>query len=271
MNLAKTDEANASAVAVVVPAFNEETDIAESLAALRAQRFDTVLQRRILHGFRIVVVDNNSTDRTAEIVRAAAAEPGVPIDLIAETEPGTGCAVDTGFRHAIATGATFIARTDADTVPAPDWLATLIEPLMHGKRLVGGRVRARADGSRDAVLFNAVGHLWRIGHVVSWWRTRREPEEKRRSFAVVGNNMAIDAEMYEQSGGFPRTSIAEADEDAVLQGRVRAITGAAGIALCKNAIVQTSLRRLHEYGTRDFVAWYRSDDRTGLGHDTDVR
>ena len=136
---------------------------------------------------------------------------------------------------------------------------------------MGGRVRARADGSRDAKLFNLAGHLWRVGHAASWWRTRKQPDELRRSFAVVGNNMAVDAEMYQLSGGFPRTRIDEADEDAVLQRRVRAITGARGIALQKKAVVHTSLRRLAAYGTRDYVAWYRSDDRAALGRDTDIR
>ncbi|AZG47375.1 glycosyltransferase [Gordonia insulae] len=259
------------AVAVVVPAFNEENYIGATLDALREQEFDDVVHREVLCGFRVIVVDNNSTDRTAEIVRTVGARSPVPIEVIDETEAGTGCAADTGFRHAIDAGAVYVARTDADTVPASDWLANLLVPLLAGKRLVGGRVRARTEQGASARVFNAAGHLWRLGHAAEWWRTRHEPDELRRSFAVVGNNLAIDAEMYEQCGGFPRTAIGEADEDQVLQQRVRAIAGARAITLRKQAIVHTSLRRLEAYGTTGFVNWYRSDDRSALGRQADVR
>ncbi len=261
----------APAVAVVIPAFNEQREIAATLHALRAQSFDDLFHREVLHGFRIVVVDNNSTDDTARIVGEIAAEPGVPIELISEPEPGTGCAVDTGFRHAIDTGAIYIARTDADTLPAADWLANLLIPLMNGQRLVGGRVLARNDAGMTSTLFNLAGKLWRVGHAVNWWKTRKEPDDRRRSFAVVGNNMAIDAEMYRLSGGFPRSRIDELDEDAVLQRRVRAITGKRGIALRKQAVVRTSMRRLSEYGAQGYVEWYRSEDRGALGRDVDIR
>ncbi|ROZ98060.1 glycosyltransferase family 2 protein [Gordonia sp. OPL2] len=259
------------AVAVVIPAFDEATYIADTLAALQAQTFDDVVHRRVLHGFRIIVVDNNSTDGTADVVRRVASSSSVPIEVISETEPGTGCAADTGFRHAIATGAIYIARTDADTLPAPDWLSNVVAPLLDGKRLVGGRVRARSEQGTSAAMFNAVGHLWRVGHAVEWWRTRSQPDELRRSFAVVGNNLAVDAEMYERCGGFPRTSIGDVDEDQVLQQRVRAVAGARGIALRKQAVVYTSLRRLEAYGTKGFVEWYRSDDRSTIDRDADVR
>jgi glycosyltransferase involved in cell wall biosynthesis len=259
------------AVAVVVPAFDEAAYIAETLAALQVQMFGDVVHREVLHGFRIIVVDNNSTDETADIVRRTAASSSVPIELITETEPGTGCAADTGFRHAIALGAIYIARTDADTLPAPDWLSNLLVPLLEGKRLVGGRVRARSEQGTSAAVFNAVGHLWRVGHAVEWWRTRSQPDALRRSFAVVGNNLAVDAEMYQRCGGFPRTSIGDVDEDQVLQQRVRAVTGGRGIALRKQAVVRTSLRRLEAYGTKDFVEWYRSDDRSTIDRDADIR
>ncbi|MFW0786526.1 glycosyltransferase family 2 protein [Gordonia sp. CPCC 206044] len=259
-------------VAVVIPAFNEEKYISETLAAVCGQCFDDVVHRDVLNGYRIIVCDNNSTDRTAEIVREfASAEPSVPIELVTEKQAGTGCAADTACRHAIDTGAVYLARTDADTLPTANWLAALLVPLLGGKRLVGGRVLARPEAGSSATLFNLAGRLWRLGHAAQWWRTRSESDERRRSFAVVGNNLAIDAEMYECSGGFPRTSIGEADEDAILQQRVRALTGARGIALSKRAVVHTSLRRLTAYGVADYVNWYRSDDRSAVTHDADVR
>lgn len=260
------------AVAVVVPAHNEERLITDTLRALDRQRFSSVVHRHVLHGYRVIVVDNASTDGTADVVRSFIdAGTSVPMELVSEPEKGTGCAADTGVRRAIHLGASFVARTDADTLPAPDWLANIVAPLLDGYRLVGGRVQARSDGGTSATVFNAVGALWRVGHAVEWARTRRAAPHERRSFAVVGNNMAIDAEMYEQSGGFPRTRIEDAHEDEVLHQRVRALVGGDGIALATRAVVRTSLRRLDEYGTRDFVSWYSSagDDRPD--RDADIR
>lgn len=260
------------AVAVIVPAFNEERLIIDTLQALQDQEFTSPLHRDILGGFRIVVVDNNSTDSTAELVREfIAAGTRFPTELISETEKGSGCAADTGARRAIAAGARFIARTDADSHPSPDWLATLLVPLFGGKRLVGGRVKARDDEDVSPLLFNAVGKLWRVGHAIEYLRTVRGPAPARRSFAVVGNNMAIDAEMYDAAGGFPRTRMEDVDDDSVLQRRVRGLVGARGIALAKNAVVYTSQRRQQAFGLSGIIEWYTTKDRSATNLEADVR
>ncbi|WP_267617812.1 glycosyltransferase family 2 protein [Gordonia bronchialis] len=266
------DGTKQSRVAVVVPAFNEARLILGTLKSLQEQRFDGVFHQDVLGGFRIIVVDNGSTDNTVGLVEEfIASKPPVPVELIAEAEKGTGCACDTGFRHAIDSGALYVARTDADALPDGDWLSEILAPLVAGRRLVGGRVRARLDEGFRSTVFNAVGVLWRVGHVIDWFRTRNEPDSERRSFAVCGNNMAIDSEMYIESGGFPRGAIERVDEDHVLQTRVRAITGAAGIGLAKNAVVYMSLRRLNAYGVRDFHSWYNDTDRRASGRAADIR
>lgn len=85
------------------------------------------------------------------------------------------------------------------------------------------------------------------------WSTCGPPADRpppRRSYAVVGNNMAIDVEMYLESGGFPRTRMEDVDDDTVLQSRVRSLVGPKGIALQKNALVYTSQRRQQASGSR---------------------
>ena len=95
-----------SAMWVIVPAYNEAARIGATLAALAAQTD---------RDFTLLVVDNGSTDGTAEIARAAGAE------ILVERDKGVGCAVDTGFRYAISHGAVYLARTDADCLPRPGW------------------------------------------------------------------------------------------------------------------------------------------------------
>src|SRR5213596_3043370 len=83
----------------IVPAFNEEGSIARVIEEIRA--YDPEL--------RIVVVDDGSTDRTAEAARAADAMVlRLPFNL------GIGGAVQTGLRYAHENGFEFAVRVDGD-------------------------------------------------------------------------------------------------------------------------------------------------------------
>lgn len=138
-------------LAVIVPAFNEAASIGATLAALAAQS-DT--------GFRLVVVDNASTDDTALVVSRFAATAPFPVDLVTEPSPGAGTAADTGFRHAIATGATMLARTDADCRPAADWVATARAYLEGGADMV---LRPQRPPPRRAAVLDGACRLPRRG------------------------------------------------------------------------------------------------------------
>ncbi|MFI9508046.1 glycosyltransferase [Nocardia sp. NPDC052566] len=98
-------------LSVVIPVLNEENSITATLARLVVQ--DAIDE--------IVVVDNGSTDATAQLVKEyAVTQP--KIVLIDEPRRGIARARNTGFDHA--TG-DFIARTDADTRVAADWSAVI--------------------------------------------------------------------------------------------------------------------------------------------------
>ena len=90
---------------VIIPAYQEEARIDGALRALAAQHD---------RDFTLLVADNGSTDATVATVRAFAAHAPFPVHVLTEPQKGVGCAVDTAFHHAIAHGATLLARTDAD-------------------------------------------------------------------------------------------------------------------------------------------------------------
>ncbi|WP_344998381.1 glycosyltransferase family 2 protein [Tsukamurella soli] len=99
-------------VSVVVPAYNEEDCIEDCILRLLGQG-ECVRE--------IIVVDNNSADKTAEIVRRlVAADPRVV--LIAESRQGAAFARSTGFDQA---RCDIIARVDADSVVGPGWAGAL--------------------------------------------------------------------------------------------------------------------------------------------------
>jgi GT2 family glycosyltransferase len=101
-------------VTAVVVTYNRRALLAECLAALRAQ---------IRPVERILVVDNASTDGTAEWVRSAHPE----VDLLAlEVNAGGAGGFHAGMDRAHADGAEWLWLMDDDTVPRPDALAELL-------------------------------------------------------------------------------------------------------------------------------------------------
>ncbi|GAA2344317.1 glycosyltransferase family 2 protein [Dactylosporangium salmoneum] len=228
---------------VVIPAYNEAPGIAATLDALAAQDDPD---------FTVVVVDNNSTDGTADVVRAHAATAHV----IGETRKGTGAAADTGMRFAIAHGATHLARTDADCLPDPDWTARIRAAFGDGLELVAGRLLPRTDegplpGRYRWLLPTAV-------EVAAWFGKfrpgNRDPAYLGPYVMAPGCNMAIAAGLYERAGGFPRTAIEELHEDRALVNAVRRLTPAYGLR--RDVTVRGSTRRVRAWGLRRTLAWY---------------
>ncbi|MFF0573094.1 glycosyltransferase [Streptosporangium saharense] len=226
---------------VVVPAYNEARGIEATLRALDAQDD---------RDFTLVVVDNASTDGTAEIVRRHG------VQVVTEPQKGTGAASDTGVRHAIANGATHIARTDADCLPRADWVRGVRRAFGDGLEMVGGRLLPRTDEfplkfwERRFIPFV-------VDVAATFGRFRpgnRSPEYVGPYVMMPGCAMAITASLYERAGGFPRTAIEEVHEDRALVNRVRRITSAYGSR--RDVVVYGSVRRLRAYGLAGTLAWY---------------
>jgi len=95
-------------ISLVIPVYNEERHLQNCLEAVRRQR-------QPFH--EIIVVDNNSSDATAAIIRQFP-----EIKLLHEAKQGVVHARTTGFNAA--TGE-IIARIDGDTIVPPDWSSTL--------------------------------------------------------------------------------------------------------------------------------------------------
>jgi glycosyltransferase involved in cell wall biosynthesis len=232
---------------VVVPFFNEEKGIRPTLDSLAAQTD---------RAFSLVLVDNASTDGTCAVIRDwQARTPDLAVTIIGESQRGTGAASDTGFRYAIAAGARVIARTDADCVPAPDWVARLKACFTaDGLEFVAGGIRPRRDeipiGPADLLIMHVL-----IRVAAAYGRVARRGREFKYPYILVaGNNMAITADLYVRAGGFPRTTIAEEHEDKVLSERVRRIT--ARVRLREDIVVYNSVRRAKRYGYWNTLLWY---------------
>ena len=239
---------------VIVPACNEAARIGGTLRALAAQTD---------RDYSLVVVDNGSDDDTCRIVAGFAASAPFAVHLIAEPEQGIGYAVDTGFRYAIDHRARLLARTDADCIPRPGWVAAARAALNGGAGMACGRIVARRDeeGLAGRAAFRCL-----VAIATAFGRLR--PSHRRRHGYLTpyrmhaGNNMAITSALYLAVGGMPRQRW---DTDRDFLNQVRRRTPA--IAQSRAMTVENSTRRLRAYGLRRIATWYLSRDSGGLTTD----
>jgi glycosyltransferase involved in cell wall biosynthesis len=234
---------------VAVPFYNEAHGMRATLDALASQS-DT--------SYTLILVDNASTDDSAAIAARFAAECSLPRTiLLREPQKGTGAASDTGFRHAIALGARWIARTDADCVPDRDWVRNLKRALCQdGLEFVAGKIRPRLDEQPISLAQRGIlaAMIWLAEHYGRLHR--RGAQFKYPYFMAAGNNLAITADLYDRSGGFPRSAIEEVHEDRVLSEVVRTLTTQAAVR--RDVMVYNSARRVRSYGYLNTLRWYRN-------------
>jgi glycosyltransferase involved in cell wall biosynthesis len=248
--------AGAARTWVVVPAFNEAPSIPATLAALEAQTLRPLV---------VCVVDNASSDGTPGVVREWAARQassgtGLGVRLVHEPDKGTGAAADTGMRVAIAAGASALLRTDADSLPRPDWAARMTARLDRDADLVAGRVIDRPDeglGLRVRVL---LGLLMVASGALSVPKNRGRAYRTRFRM-LIGSNVGIRADTYARAGGFPRSRIDEVHDDRALMNRTRLVTNR--IVSDHRAVVATSARRYRDYGLRGVIDWYLRHESHG--------
>lgn len=166
-------------VTVVMPAHNAEATIEHQLAALAAQTYEGP--------WEVVVSDDGSTDRTAELAsRWAERIPSLRVVSVPEQQ-GASNARNAGADVA----GDLIAYCDADDVAEPTWLAELVAAT-NGWDLVGGalehsllneRAISDARGGSTSELASTYGFL---------------PYG-------VGGNLAVRREVWSAVGGWERT------------------------------------------------------------------
>ena len=106
----------------VIPAYNEEEYIGECLEAIVAQK------QGLPYDIEVIVVNNNSTDRTEAVARRY---PGVKV--VEEKEKGIVRARRAGYQ--VATG-DLIANVDADTRIPRGWIRRVMDSFADDPKLV---------------------------------------------------------------------------------------------------------------------------------------
>jgi lipopolysaccharide/colanic/teichoic acid biosynthesis glycosyltransferase/glycosyltransferase involved in cell wall biosynthesis len=100
-------------VSVIIPARNAAGSIEDCLKAILAQE-------NLVHELEVILVDDGSTDDTATLAES------LGVRVIRQANAGPAAARNAGAREA---RGEIIAFTDADCIPATDWLACLVAPF----------------------------------------------------------------------------------------------------------------------------------------------
>ena len=170
-------------ISFVVPAFNEERLLPACLAAIRAEIDRTGCEAEV------IVVDNASTDRTAE---TAAAVPGVIV--VHEPMKGLGAARRAGFE---ASSGVLVANIDADTLVGPGWLDQVFEAFGADPKLVC------LSGPYD--YYDVPTHIWaaaRLFYMVGYATYSFNKHVLGVGSMVQGGNFVLQRAALEQIGGF---------------------------------------------------------------------
>ncbi len=160
-------------ISIVIPAFNEEKLIGKSLQTIGAAANSF---QRLGWETEIIVCDNNSTDRTAELARTAGAKVVFePINQIGRAR-NCGAAVATGD---------WILFVDADSFPSAELLSEVARVIASGKAIAGGST-VRLDSSNFPA--RVLTQFWNATSRVLHW--------------VAGSFIFCEAAAFRAVGGF---------------------------------------------------------------------
>lgn len=119
-----------SDVLVVLPAFNEEASIAQTIAEIESK----------IPGIEKLVVDDGSVDNTVLVAKSTGAKvASLPFNL------GVGGAMRFGFRYAVQHGFRVVIQLDADGQHDPSYVPELLEALANADLVIGARFAGEGD------------------------------------------------------------------------------------------------------------------------------
>ena len=209
-------------ISVVVPAFNEERLLPGSLSSVRAAMEGFA---RLGWKSELIVCDNNSTDRTAEIAKRAGAQ------VVFEPINQIGRARNTGAACARGDWLFFV---DADCTPSPELFLDAADSIRAGC-LAGGSTVRYEDPPPDVAL--AIG-IWNAVSRINKW--------------AAGSFIFCEAVAFRETGGFSEELYASEEIDLFRRLKRLARRERRTIVILHRHPLSTSDRKLRLYGWREF-------------------
>lgn len=187
--LAPARPASAPAVAAVVPARDEADGIAASIGSLLGQDYPGA--------FRVVLVDDGSTDATAAIARALPGAERLTVLDGAPRPPGWAGKLWALHQGLAATDAEFLFLTDADITHDAAHLATLVaQAESRDADMVSEMVALNCESLAERALVPAFVYLFAMLYPFSWVN-----DAHRTTAAAAGGTVLIRRRALERIGG----------------------------------------------------------------------
>lgn len=149
---------NSSLVSIIVPVYNTETYLRPCL--------DSILQQKHAN-FELLLIDDGSTDGSAEICERYAHEDG-RIRVIHQANCGVSAARNSGLRAA---AGAYIAFVDSDDTVAPEHISNMVELIKDGSDIACSPIKTDLPGSRRIALsgIDALKNIIYQGHEDYMW------------------------------------------------------------------------------------------------------
>jgi GT2 family glycosyltransferase len=212
-------------VSIVVPAYNEERLLPAALKSIlgAARAFDG-------WAWELIVCDNNSTDRTAQIARDAGAT------VVFEPHNQISRARNRGASVAAGEWLVFV---DADSTPSRELFADLRAAIESG-RVIGG-------GATIAVEAAEAGQ-WAVRAALGFWNAM-----SRSLHWAAGAFVYCEAAAFRRAGGFSEELYASEELD--LSQKLKRLAKARGreFRILSAHSLLTSNRKMHLYGWRELL------------------
>ncbi len=178
------------AVSVVIPAYNEEKVVCQTVRALLASDHPS---------FEVIVVDDGSKDATFEVLREAFGdEPKV--HLVSKPNEGKARALNEGIARA---SGEIIVALDADTLFLPDTLSMLV------RRFSDPEVGAVAGNAKVGNRLNLHTYYQALEYITSQNMDRRALDVLNCITVVPGSVGAWRKSLVTAAGGFTSATLAE--------------------------------------------------------------
>ena len=165
-------------VSVIIPFYNSQRYIKNCIEGILQQSYPR-------EQYEILMIDNNSTDASAETVRQY---PG--IRLLSESKQGAYAARNRGLQEA---KGDIIAFTDADCVPSHEWLHKIVTAIEQpGLNIVLGRRKFAGDSLLLSMLaaYDHEKHRYVFN------------SERKELYYGHTNNMAVKKKLFDELGPF---------------------------------------------------------------------
>jgi glucosyl-dolichyl phosphate glucuronosyltransferase len=188
-----TSNASSPTATVLICTYNRAQALRETLGSLARMTVPAGVS------WDVLIVDNNSSDATAETVREVQRIFPVPLRYLHEGRQGKSYALNSGLA---ACRSAFVVFTDDDVIVEPGWLQAALAPMLRDPSIAytGGPVYPMWEAPCPRWLDRTRGDLWGTIAILDYGTDPFVFEERRR--VPLGANMAVRRTLIDAVGGF---------------------------------------------------------------------